>query len=416
MTKKDFKRKKQIWLINQFANTPDMPGSTRHFEIASYLSRRNLAVKVFSSDFNLSKRDFLKLKGIQLFGFEKFEKLNWIWVKVFPYKKNNWKRYINLISFCINLLIVQLILIIKESKPKVIIASSPQILTSFCSLVFAKLFRITFIFEVRDLWPQILIDLADANPNSIYIRILKWIEKQLYVKSDFVIVLSKGMESYIQKIGAKKISWLPNGPDLEKFIYSTLPKEDEFFNFKRPFKILYAGAHGLANDLVNVVEAAKFLKNHPVQITFIGDGPEKNNLINKSRQINNIKFENSISKDLMPSKIIESDAILISLKDVALFKYGISPNKLYDAYAIGRPIISSIGGDINKEINENKIGLTCEPGKPRDLAEIMIKMYKLPRNTRSNMGLRANKLAKNIYSRKIIRESFYFIIKDLLQK
>ena len=54
MTKKDFNRKKPIWLINQFANTPEMPGSTRHFEIATYLSRRNLEVKVFSSDFNLS--------------------------------------------------------------------------------------------------------------------------------------------------------------------------------------------------------------------------------------------------------------------------------------------------------------------------------------------------------------------------
>ena len=102
----------------------------------------------------------------------------------------------------------------------------------------------------------------------------------------------------------------------------------------------------------------------------------------------------------------EADAILISLKDVSLFKYGISPNKLYDAYALGRPVISTVGGVVNEEIENNYIGFTTDPGRPDKLAKIIKKMYKLPRNEREKMSLMGRQLAEKIYSREKIRNSF----------
>ena len=107
-----------------------------------------------------------------------------------------------------------------------------------------------------------------------------------------------------------------------------------------------------------------------------------------------------------------SDAILISLKDVQLFKYGISPNKLYDAYALGRPVISTVGGFVNQEIENNYIGFTAEPGKPERLAKIIERMYKLPRVEREKMGIMGRQLAENIYSREKIRKSFLNLIKS----
>ena len=93
----------RIWLINQFANTPELPGHTRQYEIGRGLVKLGWEVEVFSSDFNLSKRSFSKLRGVQIELTEKYEGLRWTWLRVFPYKKNNWRRYVNMTTFCLHL-------------------------------------------------------------------------------------------------------------------------------------------------------------------------------------------------------------------------------------------------------------------------------------------------------------------------
>jgi len=412
MTKETNLKMIKLWIINQFANTPDMPGGSRHYELAEYFAKHNLEVDVFSSDFNLATRNYCKLKNYQNFKTEKIKNIKWNWLRVYPYKKNNWKRYINILSFCLNLLILQLLNAVKNSLPNIIIASSPQIVASYQSLIFAKIFRIKFIFEVRDIWPQILIDLGGSNPKSLLIRILKIMEMGLYKYSDVVVVLAKGTKNYVESNGARNVVWLPNGPNLDDFHFSHLPEEPKTFNFSRPFRITYAGAHGLANDLNNVIEAAERIRDEPIEIILVGDGPEKNKLVDKAKGLKNVIFKSPLSKAKIPRIMREADAILISLKDVDLFKYGISPNKLYDAYALGRPVISTVGGVINQEIENNYIGFTTDPGRPERLARIIKKMYKLPRIEREKMSIMGRQMAEKIYSREKIRSSFLKIIKN----
>ena len=100
-----------------------------------------------------------------------------------------------------------------------------------------------------------------------------------YKNSDAIVVLSRGVEKYIRDRGGKNIYWLPNGADTEKFYFSVLPKEDSSFNFERPFLVIYSGAHGEANGLSVLIEAARILQNKPIKFLLIGDGPEKNKLI-----------------------------------------------------------------------------------------------------------------------------------------
>lgn len=306
--------------------------------------------------------------------------------------------------------------ILFRDLPDVIIASSPQLLASFCSLIIAKIIRRPFVFEVRDLWPQVLIDLGGYKEKSLFIKCLKLIESFLYIYSDCVIILSKGSYDYIKKKGAKKIFWLPNGPDLKKFSPTPYPKDSKQFSFNNPFLLIYAGAHGIANDLDNVLEAAKLIKEHPVEILLIGDGPTKKELIIKGRKLSNVKFMKPISKDLIPKIISSANAILISLKDIKLFEYGISPNKLYDGYALARPILSTAKGSVNDEINQYGTGLTANPGDPVELAEVIKKMYKLPFNERKMMGIKGRELAEKTYSRERIKIKYASIIKDLILK
>ena len=124
----------------------------------------------------------------------------------------------------------------------------------------------------------------------------------------------------------------------------------------------------------------------------------------------NILFKDPISKELIPGVLAKSNSILISLGDVKLFQYGISPNKLYDAYALARPVVSTLKGAINDEIYKYQVGIGCEPGSPKLLANSIIKMYKKSFEEREIMGLNGRKLAETIYSRNIINNKYFDLI------
>lgn len=406
----------RLWIINQFANTPKLPGHTRQYEIAIGLRELGWDVDVFASDFNLSQRRFNHLRNFQLAKAEKIHNITWNWLRVFPYKKNDWKRYLNMISFCAHLPIYILCKnLFNFSSPKIpdiIFASSPQLPAAFVSLLIASVLNKPFVLEVRDLWPQTLIDLGGKSSKSLIVKILRWIEQKVYKEASCVVVLAKGAESYVLRYGARKAIWLPNGPDLDVFYPTPLPPEEYGFNQDRPFNILYAGAHGEANDLENVIEAARLLQKQAIKFTFIGDGPRKQDLIAQSKGLANIEFREPVPKTDMPLIMSTFDAILLSLRDIQLFKYGVSPNKLYDAYASARPVITTVEGSINNEVLDNRLGVATPPGDPKALSLAIEQLIKISRSERINMGKRARKLAEKTYSRSRIN----IVLNDLLRQ
>ena len=412
--------KYSLWIINQYANTPKLPGHTRQYEVAKGLAAKGWKVSIFASDFSLSKRIFLRLNRLDISLIEKFDDITWHWLRVSPYKKNNWKRYINMISFCIHLIIKLLpkgiYEISKGLGPDLILVSSPQLPAAFTSLLISKILKKPFVVEIRDLWPQVLIDQAGKNKNHPLIKILTWMEKRIYTEAKCVVILAKGIDSYVKERGAKKTIWLPNGPDLSHFKFKPVDEKRKDFNINDPFRILYTGAHGEANALDHVIKAANNLQHLPIHFIFLGDGPEKNKLISLGENLSNISFKDPVSKSLMPKIIASSDAILISLKDIPLFKYGVSPNKLYDAYAIGRPVISAVGGSINAEIESYKLGVCSPPENSRALSNAIEKLFLTSSIDRKKMGERARKLAERIYSRDLINSKYDELISNIVKE
>lgn len=406
----------RLWLINQFANTPDLPGHTRQYEVAAGLVRLGWRVGIFASDFNLTQRCYRRLRFPLLCASERPAGISWTWLWVSPYRQNNWKRQLNMLSFCLHLLVrllpAALFGRLSGRAPDLILASSPQLPAAFTCLWIARLCGLPFVLEVRDLWPQVLIDQGGKTPDSPMVRLLGWMERQLYTHAHTVVVLAQGAERYVRERGARRTAWLPNGPDLEFFSPQTLPPD------QATFTVLYAGAHGDANALENVIEAARLLerRNSPVRFQFIGDGPEKQALIQLAAGLKTVVFNDPVPKAEIPARMAQADAILLSLRDVPLFRYGVSPNKLYDAYAIGRPVITTVAGSINSEVESHRLGVAAEPGDPQALADAILRLAQTPRVEREAMAARATHLAHSTYSRQRINAEYNRLLRDVIAR
>lgn len=404
----------RLWLINQFANTPELPGHTRQYEVAAGLVSFGWQVEVFSSDFNLTQRQYRRLRFPQLWCSERPAGIRWTWLWVSPYLNNNWKRQLNMLSFCVHLALrlapAALFGRFIGNAPDVILASSPQLPAAFTCLWIARLSGIPFVLEVRDLWPQVLIDQGGKSPRSPMVRLLGWMERQLYRQASTVVVLAKGAEAYVRERGARQTAWLPNGPDLELFAPQPLPSNS--FGFT----VLYAGAHGEANALENVIVAARVLEqqHETVRFRFVGDGPEKQALIQMARDLQSVSFEDPVPKAQIPSLMAEADAIILSLRDVPLFRYGVSPNKLYDAYALGRPVVTTVAGAINAEVEEHRLGVTAPPGDPQSLASAILHLAHTSHSERVAMAERAIQLAQSTYSRQRVNAQYNALLRDVI--
>jgi glycosyltransferase involved in cell wall biosynthesis len=403
----------QIWIVNQFANTPDVPGHIRQYELGQFLVKQGCQVNVFASDYNLTQRQYLKLKFPQLWHLENLEGLQWNWLYAVPYQINNWRRYVNMLSFCLTLLLAGLL----KPKPNLIIGSSPQLLAAFTAWLLAKRRGTTFYFEVRDLWPQVLIELGGKSPDSLLVRVLAGIEGLLYRESDRVIVLASGSVDYVSKRGAARVSWLPNGPDAEQFRVE-LPVELAKAHYQiNPEQtcLMYTGAHGTANSLETIVEAARLLdQSHPNQflILLVGDGPEKAQLIEQANGIQCLEFRPPIPKAEIPKLLRAADGLILTLKDIPLFRYGVSPNKLYDSYAAGKPVVVAVGGAVNQEVEAHRVGFTAEPEDAKGLAEAMIQLAHTPPQEREAMGERGRDLVSSTYSRATVAAQLWQLIQE----
>ena len=380
------------------------------------LLRLGWRVDVFASDFNLTQRQYRRLRFPSFCFSERLSGIRWSWLWVSPYRKNNWKRQLNMLSFCLHLLFrllpSALLGRLSGRAPDLILASSPQLPAAFTCLWIARLSGLPFVLEVRDLWPQVLIDQGGKTPNSPMVQLLGWMERQLYSNAHTVVVLAKGAERYVRERGARRTAWLPNGPDLELFAPQPLPPDQSTFT------LLYAGAHGDANALENVIEAARLLeqRNSQVRFQFIGDGPEKHSLIRLAADLKTVVFEDPVPKAEIPSRMAKADAILLSLRDVPLFRYGVSPNKLYDAYAIGRPVITTVPGSINTEVEAHSLGGTAEPGDPEALAGAILRLAQTSRTERQAMAKRATQLAHTTYSRQRINAEYNRLLREVISE
>jgi glycosyltransferase involved in cell wall biosynthesis len=293
--------------------------------------------------------------------------------------------------------------------------TSPPIFQGATAWLLARLKRAKFLFEVRDLWPLFAIA-AGVLKNPILIHLTEWLEQFLYRRSDKVMVNSPGFIAHVRERGARQIELIPNGADPSMF-----DPADDGAGFRRAhglegkFVALYAGAHGMSNDLYIVLGAALLLEKENIQIVLVGDGKEKPGLqeIAAKTGLTNVTFVPSIPKAGMPAVLAAADACIAILKPLEEYKTTY-PNKVFDYMAAGRPVALAIDGVIREAVEAAGCGLFAQPGNPSALAEAIRKLASDPKQSRE-MGLKGRKYLEENFSREQMAEKLLALLEEMVK-
>jgi glycosyltransferase involved in cell wall biosynthesis len=273
-------------------------------------------------------------------------------------------------------------------KPDIVVGSSLTLLAALAAERLARRLRLPFVLEIRDLWPQTLINMG-MRPQHPAVVGFGIIERYLYRNADKIITLLPNASEYIVPKGAQSndITWIPNGVDVELMPFPELSTLHEVFT------VMYAGSHGLSDALDSVLDAAAILnKEAPGRFCFrfVGDGPNKRGLRRRveTENIANVVFKDPVPKQKIFSILQDADAFIITAKKTDLYRYGISLNKLHEYMAAGRPTIFA-GKSHNNPIAEASAGITVAPEDPRAIARAVQTLAGMSTDERWAMGLRA---------------------------
>jgi glycosyltransferase involved in cell wall biosynthesis len=387
-----------IWMLNHYAIPPDSPGGTRHYDFARELVKRGHQVSIFASSFSHRTRKEERLTKKQNYRREKVNGVGFIWIRTTPYYKgNDWRRVVNMLSY--GRRVVPLGLRLKET-PDVILASSPHPFAGLAGWFLAKLKRTKFIFEIRDLWPQTLVEIGGYSNKSPMVAFLRVLEKFLYRRARKIVVLLPQASKYITGLGipGDKIVYIPNGvsPELFSDTSAGLPPEldKSIATLKSKSKLVvgYTGAHGIANALDTIIEAAKIIRDRgidKVHFLMVGDGPEKERLMTKAEKygLDNLSFYSSIPKHAMPALLEAIDVAAISVQKSALYKYGVSLNKLFDYMACAKPIAWGTNS-VKNPVAEANCGISVASEDPEAMAEAIMQLCDMDEKKRREMGMR----------------------------
>ncbi len=321
------------------------------------------------------------------------------------------------LSFMMTILFFSLF---RGERPDVLIVSSPNFFSVISTYVISRIRRVPYIFEVRDLWPGIFIELGVLK-NRYLIRLLEMIEIFLYRKAAAVVPVTKGFaEDMIRRgILPGRIQVITNGVALDA--YQPGPKDG---NLRRKidisedkFVILYIGAHGISHGLPKIIEAAESLKNvKDVHFLFVGEGAVKSKLVElaRSKRLQNVTFLPGQPREKVVHFYRLADVCLVPLRNVPGLSTFI-PSKMFEIMGCGKPIIAGLQGEAAEIMNRSGGALVISPENSEKLVSA-IKVLKGDPEMRQRMGQAGRIFAENHYDRKKLAQEYLTLLEKVTNK
>lgn len=396
--------KQNMWIFNHYATTPEDMG-TRTYDLANELVSRGHQVTVFASSFSHYKfRDDILASG-EKHRIEDIDGIRFVWLRTFPYTANNWRRVVNILTYGWRAFTTACSL---EDRPSVVMGKMFHPIAVIVAYLIARKKRCRFFFEVGDLWPETMVDRGRVSRKSPIVLVLKILERYLYRKADKIVSLLPYAHEYITSLGVPmgKIVWIPNGVVPSR--YSSIAPYRRRGN--SPFTVMFLGAFVKSNAIDVILEAAKILQDRNVasiHFVFVGDGQEKQMLVALANNLalKNVEFWPGVPKKEVSVVMSEADAFLFALRDLPIYRYGMSLSKCFDYLISGRPIIFS-GNPRCNYVEEARAGFNVPPEDEHALADAINRLATASFEERAAMGERGRTYVRENFTWKILADRF----------
>jgi glycosyltransferase involved in cell wall biosynthesis len=402
----------RVLYFHQHFTIPTQAGGTRSYELAKHLIARGHSVCMVCGE--TAKLDLPKttmknvhrgmVDGIDVIQIAlPYSNKDGIAKRAWTFVKFGWKG-------------IQIAL--KENYDLLFATSTP--LTAGVPGIVMKLFRKKkFVFEVRDLWPELPKALGMKNLFLLWgMSTLEWLS---YHCADACVGLSPGICDGIKRKSQsdKRIAMIPNGCDLEIFKPSSRDNLSLDGVSATDKVAVFTGAHGIANGLDAVLDVAAVLKakqRTDIVLAFIGDGKMKPHLMERARkeQLDNCKFYAPMPKTELNKLVASADVGLMVLANVPAFYYGTSPNKFFDYISSGLPVLNNYPGWLADMIKENHLGVVVTPNDAKAFADGLISLLD-NEDYRVSCGKNARCFAESHFSRAQLGNEFVSFLESVVE-
>lgn len=381
---------KVIWYISKYANIQEFGAETRQASFCKKFSENGYDVRLVLSNSSHLFPNLPRVKG--RYFTQNNDGYDVTWVNTLKYKNaTSVMRFISWLWF--EFFVILLPFIKGYKKPDIVIASSLSIMSVVSGAFFKLFFKSKFIFEVRDIWPQTLIDLKGFSKRHPLIFCLSLIERFGYKYADEIVGTMPGLNEHVKSVIGRcsKVHFIPQGVSLDfyqdkqegvsrKYIADYFPENK--------FIVTYAGTLGVANALSYIVEAAKVLseKNTNIHFVFIGDGREESNLQLQADGLSNLTFAPRVRKEQVQAILSVSNLLVASVNNEKVYQFGISLNKFVDYMFAKKPIVCMFSG-YPSMISEANCGEFTPAENPTLFATCLLKYEGMSKEALNQLGL-----------------------------
>ncbi len=407
-------KKKSVWLINQYLCTPELNGDDhRHSFLAEEWIKRGYDVTLITSSFSHVPYRENKIKGL----FDLRENhIRTLLIKGNKYSDSQgFSRIVSWLVFCFLLFFIPTK---KIPKPDIIIVSSNSLLPILNVVYFfKKKFReAKFLLEIRDIWPLTLIEVGNFSTKNIFIRGLSWVEKLGYKKADIIVSLLEHADKHIAQIlkeNSFQYEWISNGYKLQdNSYYKEIPISIANKIPKNKFVVGYAGSLGRANAMEYIIESFKHLDSNKFALCLLGIGDEMKALKEQAKGFDNIIFLGKVKKSEVLSFLKKCDLLYLGVRNLNLYKFGISMNKTFDYLYAQKPVLLSVPVK-DSIVKIAECGVEVMPEKPKVLGKEIIRFEQMNISQRLEMGEKGKIYLLDHFTYQKLAEKYIKIFNEL---
>lgn len=392
------RRRRHVWIVNHYAFPPDQPAGARHFHLARELIARGDDVTIFAAGFSHFSGHDERLRGHRWMRIERYEGVRFVWLWTVPYRGNTVRRQVNMLSFLLLFVVAQA----TRPRPDVIVGSTVHPFAALGAWIASRLRCSRFVFEIRDLWPQTLVDLGALRAGSPGERVLRALEAFLVRQASVVVTLLPGMTRYLAEHGlpTHHVVYVPNGVDVAAFAADNAAvgqvsrevadnmQAVERLRADGRFVVGYIGMLGLVNRIDVVIRAAVAAERREpgrIGLLVVGDGPARPALEALAVGQECVAFGPPIPHRSVAGVLRALDAAVVHATATPIYRYGISFNKLFEYMAAGRPVVFACGSAYDP-VAAVRAGISLEPDDPERLADAFLEIADMPGEDLAAMG------------------------------